>query len=293
MVACTWVATMVCDVEVVLDLASQTPLTNHAVIASGTTVGLGHCHSRAWVVDHNVIWFTSSAIRRIHTSYTKLWTCRACKRGCIEVEIRGQALEAHSEVETHKTVEFARLTGQPRKGNVESPHGTRCITIGVIVVLFTLNDAVYTVWVPFKTAVVGRAEGDSLSEQGIVFSEIDAGIVDEYETIDAKRTVGRVEAGVAADITGEADVDSILVCLGFAHTSTFIKLIIIVCRAVIGVIGLYVAGTVAVDGTEVNSSASRQAGQTVSRTVTCITSCDRLSTVLANGAAWTIKTSYT
>ena len=149
MVARTWVATMVCDVEVVLDLASQTPLCNHTVIASGATVGLGHCNSRARVVGHHVIWFTRSAIRRIHTSHTKLWTRWTCERGCIEVKVRGQALEAHSEVETHKAVQFARLTGEPRKGNVESTHGTRCITICVVVVLFALDDAVYTVGVPF------------------------------------------------------------------------------------------------------------------------------------------------
>ncbi len=72
-----------------------------------------------------------------------------------------------------------------------------------------------------------------MSKQGVVFSKIDAGIVDKYIIIDAEGTVGGIEAGVAPYITRKADVDCILVCLRFAYASIFIKLIVIVCRAVV------------------------------------------------------------
>jgi len=129
-----------------------------------------------------------------------------------------------------------------------------------------------------------------LSEQGIVFSEIDATIVNKYESVDAEGTVSEVEAGVAACITGETDVNCILICLRFAYASIFIKLEVIVCRAIVGVIHLDVVRTVTINRAEVNSDTSWQTGETVSCTVTGIASSNCLSTVLTNGASSTVKT---
>jgi len=53
---------MVCDVEIVLYLTSQTPVCDNAIITIGVAVELSQSNSRARVINHKVISFTISAI---------------------------------------------------------------------------------------------------------------------------------------------------------------------------------------------------------------------------------------
>ncbi len=72
-----------------------------------------------------------------------------------------------------------------------------------------------------------------MTEQGIVFGKINAGVVDKYKAVDAECAVGVFETRIAADIAGEAQIRCELESLRLADACIFVILVVIASWAVI------------------------------------------------------------